>query len=155
MKKHGIFLLIAATIALAGCSAPAVTELEPTTEEPTDAATVSPKPTVELDNSKACEWSLGIDGAVLEQIPEVLISDESTLGDFRAIKLQLDSGLSVADDDLASALADLNRPFTQYMDQVDAGATTVSLDTSTVAEDILRVMELCVEAGFTVTADPQ
>jgi len=146
-------------VTLGGCTpdgtAPEPEESEPVVTEPT--ADPVEDVTTEDDALVACAlFGEGGEESLMQRIAPALTGIGSTItGEQIDELLYINSGLSraadVAPDDLAAALAALNRPFQQAADAVASGGGGLSMDTSHVMEDVTEVMELCVDAGFTIS----
>lgn len=153
--------VVLVAVTLGGCT-PDGTASEPEESEPVIAqSTAEPveEPTAENDALAACAlFGEGGEESLMQRIPPALTGIGSTISSEQVDELlYINSGLNraaeIAPDDLAAALTALNRPFQEAADAVESGGGGLSMDTSHVMEDVTEVMELCVDAGFTVSTD--
>lgn len=149
MKRAVVGVLAALVLAACGGS-----------DEPDDAGTSSSSPSASTeaapDPLAAC--ALVFDGgetSLFEQIPGALssigaqVTQEQT-DQLVMIEGQLSNAIELADGELAAALTELNVPFAQFAEVVEAGGGSLELDTASVQTDITTVMQLCRDAGYTV-----
>lgn len=143
-------------IALTACgSDDDVPDVESEEASPSPTPSASPPPTT--DPLRACElMGDGGDESVFFRIPGALSSVGSEVTDEQVDELldihsTIEDATELGDVPLSAALTKLNVPFAQFHEVVRQGGGDVSLDTSTVMVDVQAVMELCIDAGYTVS----
>lgn len=152
-------LLCAIAFAASGCGSDSIEDQESTqeTEEVADESQeVEESAAPDGDALAACAlFANGGEQSIMQRIPSSLIGIGAEITSAQIDELiYLNSGLNQAAEqappDLADALTTLNEPFQQAADALDSGSGNLTMDTSHVPEDVILVMELCVDAGFQV-----
>lgn len=136
------FILVAVMV-LSACASSSSTSSTTTTNSPTTGALA------------ACSDFLDGEPSLLDRIPKAVlaIGDTATQDDIdemQAIHDGIEAAAVKAPADLALALRTVDKPFADFVRQIDSGATSVSITTEGIANDTTTVMGLCVDAGFKV-----